>query len=400
MVGEANNESFKPLTGIVEHPFVNQSFQIVEDNGYNEQTGLFTVLHRKLKITLTEPEEAYKYLAYTVFDEFPFQSELDRCVAVSSLLSALQRPVIAGDSGLPGFGIVSPIQSSGKTTLAQLISYSIYNRPVAATNFSQDEEELSKHILAILKEGHSCVLFDNIPQSSEVKSNVLAKAMSSDTFGGRQLGENQTIEAPSSVIWLFTGNGISFVGDFATRIYPININPNMENPDARAFKRDDIGQWAIENRKRIISACLSVILGCQEPIKMTGSSRFKLWDRFVRQPLFKVSGIDINQAILENKKSDSILLSKQNLIQQLYEVFKNEKFITRKVIQIAFKTLENEETDLGAALEDALGQKARGSRSVGSYLRGLVNVVFGNLVLRQEVQSVSFWKIEEINNNY
>jgi hypothetical protein len=297
---------------------------------------------------------------------------------------------------MPGFGIVSPTQSSGKTTLAQLISYSIYNRAVAATNFSHDDEELSKHMLAILREGHNCVLFDNIPQSSEVKSDVLAKAMSSDVFGGRQLGENQTIEVPSSVIWLFTGNGINFVGDFATRVYPININPNMENPDARSFKRPDIGEWAIDNRKKTISACVSIILGGKEPVEMQGSSRFKVWDRFVRQPLFKASGIDVNMAILENKKTDTVLRSKENLLAELHNTFGSKKFKTKEVLTLAFKNFENESNSLGEALEDLLDDKAKNSKWLGRYLVTLVDVVLGNFVLRRKITNISWWTIEEV----
>jgi hypothetical protein len=400
MVGEATDKSFKPLTGIIEHPFVNQDFEIVQENGYNCQTGLFTVLHHKLKINLIDSKKAYGYLANIVLDEFPFQSDLDRCVAVSALLSCIQRPIIAGDSGMPGFGIVSPTQSSGKTTLAQLISYAIYNRPVAATNFSHEDDELSKHLLAILREGHSMVLFDNIPQSSDVKSDVLAKAMSSDTFGGRQLGENQTIEVPTAVIWLFTGNGINFVGDFATRIYPININPKMENPDTRNFKREDIGQWAMDNRKKIISAVLSIILDCKEPIKMKGSSRFKAWDRFVRQPLFKVSGIDINDSILENKKSDSVLRAKQHLLKLIFKEFETTKFKTKDLLNKAFTSFDSNQasTDLGETIEELFGEK-KSTRAIGRYLSGLVGVVLGNFVLKKEKTNYSLWSVEQINKD-
>lgn len=395
IIGSARSKEFRPLTGIVEHPFVDNNFNIIQENGYNSETGLYTILHDKLKLKIINAKEAYEYLAYTVFDEFPFTSDLDRAVAVSSLLTCIQRPVIAGDSGMPGFGITSPIQSSGKTTLAQLISYSIYNRAVAATNFSHDDEELSKHMLAILREGHSCVLFDNIPQSSDVKSDVLAKAMSSDVFGGRQLGENQTIEVPSSVIWLFTGNSIRFVGDFATRIYPININPNMENPDIRKFKRPDIGQWAIDNRKHIISALISIIVNCRESIEMKSSSRFKLWDRFIRQPLFKITQIDVNQAILENKKSDSVLRAKKNLLSQLWENFTNTRFTTKELILKAYDTFDQGKTDLADALEDLIGKKSRSSRSVGRYLSGLVDVVLGQYALRREDSNVIYWIIEK-----
>ncbi len=400
IINEDVGSYFPPLSGIIEHPFIDTNFNIVQQNGYNKQTGLFSVLHRKLKIKLINAKKAYKFLAFEMFDEFPFQSELDRAVAVAALLTCVQRPMIAGDSGFPGFGIVSPVQSSGKTTLAQLISYSVYNRAVAATNFSTDDDELSKHLLAILKEGHSCVLFDNLPQGTEVKSNVLAKIMSSDTFSGRLLGDTKTIEVPASVVWLFTGNGIYFVGDFATRIYPININVNMENPESRIFKRDNIGEWAIENRKKILSAVLSIVLEAKKKNKLKEGGRFKTWDYFVRKPIFSVSGIDINNAIISNKKNDSFQAAKIRLFFELKKVFGlGKEFTTRDLLIVAFKTFEDGivTSSLGEILLELLDNKARNPRTVGRFLATLKNVILGGLVLKTNffASTMIKWRVEK-----
>ena len=402
IVEEGLSEDFKPLSGIIEHPFVNTDFQIVQKNGYDDQTGLYATLHHKLKVTLMKPKDAYPYLAYEVFDEFPFASDLDRCVAVSALLTCVQRPVIAGDSGFPGFAVISPTQSSGKTTLCQLISYSVYNRAIPATNFTDDENELSKHLLAILREGHACVLFDNMQAGTEVRSNVLAKAMSSDTLSGRLLGDTKTIEVPSSVIWMFTGNSIYMQGDFATRIYPININANMENPDSRHFKRTDIGEWAIDNRKKIISAILSIILAAKKEVKMAGASRFPLWDRFVRQPLFKVAGIDINEAVNANKKNDSYLQAKINLLKLLEAKYAiGNEFPTSDMMQEAFgndRNFDGVPSELGEVLIELLDKKARSSKSAGRLLSRLEGVVLGGLVLR-EGKIKTFpkkWRIDKV----
>lgn len=392
MVGEASNNKFKSLTGIVEHPFIDSNWKLIQKEGYNGMTGLYTMLHHKLKITRMNPKEAYKYLTEVVFDEFPFNTDLDRAVAVAAMLTSVQRPTIAGDSGMPGFGIVSPIQSSGKTTLAQLISYSVSNRPVAASSWSNDEEELGKHILAILQEGHSCVLFDNIKQGSTIQSGRLAMAMSNDIYGGRQLGENKTIEVPSSAIWIFTGNGIKFVGDFATRIYPITINPDMEDPNTRIFKRDNIGQWAMDNRKKILSAVLSIIVSGKGMREIGGSTRFKLWDKYVRRPLYKVSGIDVNDAIKNNQKDDPLQLAKMNLLTQLYDEFKSADFTTKDIIRKA-TAFEETESEIGSALDDLLGNKSKNSLSVGRFLSSMVDMVLGNLSLKKKSSNIIKWTI-------
>lgn len=398
IIGEGDNLNFKPLTGVVEHPFIDHNWNLVQKSGYNKKTGLYTILHHKLKLTKMDPKKAFDYLVDVVFDEFPFGSDLDKAVAVAALCTSIQRPTIVGDSGMPGFGIVSPTQSSGKTTLAQLISYSIYNRPVAAQSWTDDEEEMGKHLLGIFQEGHSCVLFDNIKQGAAVQSSRLANAMSTDIFGGRQLGENKIIQVPSSVVWLFTGNGISFIGDFATRIYPININPKMEAPDIRSFRRQNIGQWAMDNRKRIISAVLSIIYNGKDMDEIGGSTRFKEMDKFVRRPIFKISGIDINQAIKKNQKEDLTKIVKSNLIHQLHAQFNNSQFTTKDIINSAFGAFEAGDTDLGDAVKEALGNKHKNTLSLGRYLATLTDNVFENLTLSRYTSNVVKWQINKMEN--
>lgn len=395
IMGNASSNNFKPLSGIIESPFIDNNWQMVKKRGYDKDTGLYSVLHQKLKLTKISPKKAYKYLTHTVFDEFPFSSELDRVVAVAALMTAVQRPVICGSKGFPGFGIVSPTQSSGKTTLAQLISYSVFNRPVAATGWSDNEEELNKHLLAILQEGHSCVLFDNIKQGAIVESARLSSAITTDTFSGRKLGENKTINVSSSVIWLFTGNSISFTGDFATRIYPININPKMEDPNTRSFKREDINQWAMDNRKHILSAVLSIIVSGKGMEPIGGNTRFTEWDSFVRRPLFKASGVDINDAVKINQANDPIKLTKINLLHQLYEVFGSKEFTTKKIIKAAFGTFESGDTELGDALNEITENrgKAINPRSIGRFLVGMVGGVSGGMTLKKRQSNILYWQI-------
>jgi len=398
IIGEGSNENLKPLTGIVEHPFIDNNWKLVRKQGYDKRTGLFTFLHHKLKLTKMEPKVAFDFLINEVLAEFPFEKKIDKIVAVAALMTAIQRPTISGDSGFPGFGIVSPTQSSGKTTLAQLISYSIFNRPVAAATLPEnDEEELAKALLAILQEGHSCVLFDNISQGTQVTSNNLAKVMSSDSFRGRQLGENRTVEVPCSVLWLFTGNGIKFVGDFSTRIYPININPKMADPNTRVFKRENIGQWALDNRKKIISAVLSIIIDGKS-IKTNQGTRFKEWDKFVRQPLLKVSGVDINDAIKNNQLNDPVQLAKTNFLIELEKEFGDEKFTTKDILKCAFNGFDlDESTPLGDSMEELFGDKKRKTQSIGMFLSSMIGEVAGDLCLQKINSNITKWYLKKIN---
>lgn len=393
---------WKSITGIVEHPFIGMDWEIVQKQGYDESTGLYAMLHDKLKIKLGDPGKAYQYLAYTVFDEFPFDTDLDRACAVGCLLTAIQRPIIAGETGIPGFAMVSPKPSSGKTTLVQLICHSVYNRPAAATGWSDSDEELGKHLLAILREGHSSVLFDNIPKSTAIKSDELAKAMTSATYSRRKLGENETEEVPSNVLWLFTGNNIQFKGDFATRILPIRIVPEVERPEHRVFSRGDIGQWAADNRKKILSAALSIIISGKD-IKddfVGTASRFKEWNKYVRLPLLKVCGHDLLSVFERNSFEDDDFIEKRELLEALYDEFGEKAFKTRDVLKAIGGYNETGKMDSDGSLlkeiiTDVFGEKAATNpKALGRYLLGLKDFVIGPYKLQRGDKKLGVnWKV-------
>jgi len=400
---------WKPLSGIVEHPFIDDTWKPVEKSGYDPNTGLYAVLHKKLKITLTDPKEAYDYLANNVLAEFPFQTDLDRAAAVGMFMTAIQRPYVIGDNGMPGFAIVSPKPSSGKTTLAQLLSYSMYNRPVAATGWSDNDEELGKHLLAILREGHSCVLFDNIKKDAAIQSNELAKAMTSGTYSRRKLGSNETEEVPSGVLWLFTGNNIVFKGDFATRILPIRIVPSMERPEFRKFNRTDIGQWAMENRKRIISAVLSIVTAGKniDYDKYDSSARFKEWNKFVRIPLLEVSGHDLLDVFDRNDFLDDEAIAKGELLEMLHNTFGNNPFKTKDIMKLieghnlGLKTIgvDSSGDDFRHAITDAFNEKAvQNIKTLGRFILGMKDFILrGYKLIREEGYSVAQWRVIRVD---
>jgi hypothetical protein len=408
--------NWRPLSGIIEHPFINEKWELIEKNGYDPCTGLYTILHHKLKINLISPKKAYNYLINEVFAEFPFHTDLDRATAIGAFMTAVQRPYVIGDHGFPGFAIVSPKPSSGKTTLAQLLSYSIYNRPAAATGWSDNDEELGKHLLAILREGHSCVLFDNIKKDAAIKSNELAKAMTSGTYSRRKLGSNETEEVPSSVLWIFTGNNITFKGDFSTRILPIRIVPNLERPEFRKFKRKDIGKWAMDNRKKILSAILSLVMVGKniKPDKFESSARFKEWNTFVRIPLLEISGHDLLDVFSKNDFLDDDITAKSNLLKLLHKTFGDKFFLTKDVINLVqgyhydAKTsikfdvkIDNDGTEFKHAIIDAFNEKATTNiKTLGRFILGMKDFILDGLMLiRADGNLGAKWRIVQTENN-
>lgn len=401
----------KPLIGIVEHPYVDENFNPVTDQGYDSRTGLYKSIDAELvfdfntTVSIDQSKSAYQYLEIEVMADFPFATPLDTVGAISALLTALQRKLITGDSGCPGYLFDAPTQSTGKTTLAQIISYSIYNRPAAATSWSNDDNELGKHILGILREGHSCVLFDNVPNETVLESAELAKAMTSAEYSKRLLGENKTVTVPSSVFWLFTGNNVSVAGDFNTRMVSIRLNAKMADPDRRTFKRTDIGEWCLENRSSIIQACMTIILAAKGVKTNLPPTRYNEWDKFVRYPLYLATWIDIADLFERNKVADPKIEYQKIFLEILYEVFRGRPVSSKEILNRAEQESGPSFEDalgLHDALQDIFGRDLPTSAQLGKWLGGLKDRVIGGYKITavkgstRKNKNIWLWRVESV----
>ena len=402
----------KNLIGIVEHPYISNDFKPVTDPGYDPNTGLYKCFNGSIRPDIfSDANKAASFLCDEVFADFSFASELDLYAAVSCLLTGMQRKLISDNSGCPGYLITAPVQASGKTTVGQVINHSLYSRPAAASTFSEDGAEMGKHLLGILLEGHSSILFDNLQEGSVIESNELSKALTADTYSNRWLGRNQTITVPCSVLWMFTGNNISVCGDFNTRILPIELDPRTANPDQRSFTRRDVGAWCEQNREKILSACMQVIMAGKN-FKSTGikPSRFPSWDKFVRYPLYKITGEDIGEIFQKNKQADPKLEGQRNFFEAWFETFGSTPQTAKQVLDKCREpqpgyTAETDDNPLLDAMNDIFtGADLPSTRSLGKWLSGMKNRFFGDYKLihagtgtTRTQSNKTLWKVQNCN---
>ena len=227
-----------------------------------------------------------------------------------------------------------------------------------------------------------------------MKSDVIAEAMSTDIFEGRLLGENRELRVATSAIWFFAGNNLSFPGDFSTRIFPINLNPKMENPDKRIFARNAI-DWAVVHRQCILTALISLILAGKDAPPMETGSRFKIWENCVRNAIIVAAGIDVNHAIAGNKASDKDFSNKKSLMKEMFETFGEGTFTSRNVIDQSWPSgVNNPPIYMGEILEDILGKFKDSAKSVGKLLSRMMGRTYDKKSLSKIETDRAYWKIE------
>jgi hypothetical protein len=330
--------SAPPLTGIIDSPTIRQDGTILDREGYDKDTGLLAVFNGQAFPTIPDrpslkaAREALRFIQDEVFAEFPFAEEIDKTVAAAALITGLVRPSI----GLaPPFLVSAPIQSSGKTALCEVIVHGAYGRPPAATSWPTDDVEMTKVILAALREGQRAIVFDNLRDGSIVNSASFAAAITSEQFSARILGLSDTATVPTSALWLLTGNNVKLAGDMPTRVLRLYLDSKEERPDQRSFRRDLV-PWVAEHRGQIVQAGLTIVrayVAAGRPAVADKSTRYPSWDRMVRYPLIHAGGQDIGEKFTNSVLDDPTLAPWAEMLEAWHDLFGEDAMRTSDVLE-------------------------------------------------------------------
>ena len=252
------------LEGVITCPTIRPDGSLLRSPGYDRATGLYATFDPALfpappeRLAQSDAQEAYQFLAETVFEEFPFATETDRATAVAALITGVLR---RGMRLAPAWAICAPVQSTGKTALARMIGALAFNGAPPASSWPGNDSELSKTIFSMLLRGQPMILFDNVEAGARIDGGTgLPEMLTSETYEGRILGVSKTAIAPTRVLLLLNGNNLSFGGDAASRFLTVRLDAKDARPDQRAFKRRDLERWAMKHRGDVIRAALSIPL--------------------------------------------------------------------------------------------------------------------------------------------
>jgi len=282
---------FPEITMITETPLLGADGRIIEKPGYDEETGVLFLPGEPAfssvpaSPTLEDARAAIRIIKEPLAD-FPFVQESDRSAAISPILTLLARPAFTGPA--PAFNIDAPVQGTGKTLLADVISTAATGRPAPKMPAPSDEAEAGKRILAIAIEGLRVVVLDNI--AGTLTSPTLAAALTATEWQDRLLGRNETITAPLTTVWIITANNPTFSSDIARRLIPINLDPRVEDPETRTgWLHPDLRGYVEQERPRLVVAALTILRAFHVAGRpghgLPPMGSFEGWDSLIRAAL-------------------------------------------------------------------------------------------------------------------
>jgi hypothetical protein len=338
--------SIPPLLGIVEAPTLRSDGSVLEQPGYDRSTGLY--LDTGDTCFPKVPDQPTKDDALAALDVisgivsgFPFATEADRAVAISMILTTLVRRTLRA---APMFVLTAPKMASGKTLLATLPCYIATGRPPAMMSQAEDAESERKRVLAILMEGDTLAVIDNVERP--LGSDTLCSVLTEPSFRDRILGKTQTITVPTCATWVATGNNLTVVGDLTTRVLTCRIDPQVERPEEREFKVN-LHEVVPARRGELAAAALTVIrayLAAGSPKQdLPTFGRFEAWQAWCRFPLIWLGLADPCATRAAAEARDPVREKLSNLSGAWFEQFGHDE-----------KTLAEAIKEANADLRDAM----------------------------------------------
>ena len=278
------------LLGIGNSPLLLQSGEVLRSEGYDPESGMFLDL-RGLEIPTPQmrPDDAKQFIFEEFLVDFPFTDESSRAHTLALMLQPFVRLLIYGPT--PLYLIDAPARGTGKGLLADVVSMVVLGRVAGVMSLPRSDEEVEKRITASLLAGHPLILLDNV---TTLRSNSLTAVLTTTEWVGRILGQSKMVRVSNSATWMATGNNVTMSDETARRVVQIRLDAGVERPEDRTgFLQEDLPGWTVDNRSRLVEACLSIIQAWVDegmPSGRTTLGRFEAYGR-VLGGIFEVADV-------------------------------------------------------------------------------------------------------------
>jgi hypothetical protein len=231
------------------------------------------------------------------------------------------------------------------------------------TAFPSDDEECRKLLLAELLRAPAVIEFDNLT-SDILPHKSICTALTSEFMSGRILGLSKTATVCTRALFLSSGNNVVPIRDMSRRCLTINLNPGVEIPAARTYKRPNLISEILQNREHYVSAALTIIRGWivagMPKTECKALAGFDDWSNLCRQPLLWLGYSDPASAIFEAIKEDPDREQLGRLLIAWRAVFGNAPTMVREAVSKS--TFSGDNMELKEILHDIADERGEINR--------------------------------------
>jgi hypothetical protein len=187
-------------------------------------------------------------------------------------------------------------------------------------------------------------VWDNIKRGTGVDDDNIAAALTSRAIRDRLFHTQETQEVPATTIQIFTGNSIAAVGDMRTRVLPVSLTADREDPENRDFKHPNPLEWVRAKRNEILNR-LYTILALPLPSPNCAPTRMKVWWTEVGRRIEMLSDVRFTDMITAAADDDPAREGLVVVVKMLHSQFGFNQFRTREVIELMYGFVPSDEDE-------------------------------------------------------
>lgn len=352
---------FPVLRGITATPTLRPNGSLLNKRGYDEETGLYLFEPPAMPPIPADPSRedalAARHVLNDLLEEFCFA---DEGVSRSAALAMLMTPVLRGAMDVaPMFVVTKPEAGTGGSYLQHLASMIATGERAPVISLTPNPEENEKRLAAAALSQQPLIALDNV--SIDLGGDFLCQVTEQSRLRIRRLGASEMVIVDNSFTVFANGNQLQTTGDVVRRTIRIELDANMENPDARTFKRDPLAEVK-EDRGRYIAAILTIARAYAVqgfPDEKPPKPSYEAWSRIVRSAITWLGWPDPVAGIEELRAADPIRANRAAVFQAWCDYLDiKETYATSQLINLA-----RGDSDKARDLWDALVEVARARTS-------------------------------------
>lgn len=393
------------LTGFVEAPTIDLDGRLLDQPGYDKQTGLFLAFdpipgyEPAPKSPSKADATAAADLLLDLIQSFPCVGDADRASVLAGIITALVRRSLPS---APMLAITAPTPGTGKTMLAETPSVIATGRRASVLSLGHDDAEAEKRLGGVLLAGDACILLDNIERP--LGGDLLCQVTTQPSVRLRPLGTSGVVSVPTHAMLMATGNNLAIVGDLKRRVMLVRLDAGVERPEQRTFERNHL-EDVYARRGELIRAALTIPMaylraGAPAVAGLSPAGSFEQWDRMVRRPLVWLGLPDPLKPAETLREDDPDIATMRALFAAWRELFQDRPVTVAEVVDRAMDrgglSGNPVNPDLFDSLQVACAEKPN-ARRLGNWLRYRQNrIVDGLQLIRAGMDSstkVSKWKV-------
>ncbi len=402
---DSNSYRYLPvINGLARQPYLRPDGSLTKAAGYDISTRIFGLFDSRKFLVPDTPSwvdaQSALNLLNELLDEFCFATAADRAAALAAILTATIRPSLAH---APMIHVRAHTVGSGKSYLCELITAFATSQRGTPTTFPADDEECRKLLLAEFLRAPAVIEFDNLTNDI-LPHKSLCTALTSEFMSGRILGVSKTATVNTRTLFLSSGNNVIPIKDMTRRCLIINLNPEIETPAARTYKRPNLISEVLKERERYVSAALTIIRAwiiAEKPrAECKSLAGFSDWSDLCRQPLLWLGYCDPAESIFRAISDDPDREQLSRLLTAWRAVFADIPAMVRDAVNKSTLS-SNENNELNEVLLDIAGERGEINRHrLGRWIkRHERQIVDGLRFIRCSGRtSAERWRVESVSS--